>query len=66
MKKSYYFDFLTECKPFIKLSVFARMVGLNPSTLSLFLRSRDNEYMISVDKLQQLVDLISDTVKNFA
>lgn len=66
MKKSYYYDFLTEAKPFIKLSVFCKMIDLNPATLSLFLRSKDNAYMISLEKLQQLCDLISDTVKNFA
>lgn len=66
MKKSSYRDFLIECKPFIKLSVFAKMIDLNPSTLSLFMKSDNNDYMISVDKLQELTDLIVDTMRNFA
>lgn len=65
-RKSYYRDFLIECKPFIKLSVFAKMVDLNPSTLSLFLRTPDNDYMISESKLMQLTDLITSTIRNFA
>ena len=66
MSKSSYRDFLIECKPFIKLSVFAKMIDLNPSTLSLFMKSDNNDYMISVDKLQELIDLIVDTMRNFA
>lgn len=66
MSKSYVRDFLIECKPFIKLSVFAKMIGLNPSTLSLFMKSKDNDYMISSDKLEELTQLITETMRNFA
>ena len=66
MRKSYIRDFLIECKPFIKLSVFAKMVDLNPSTLSLFMKSPANDYMISIEKLEQLRSIIEETMRNFA
>lgn len=66
MSKSYYRDFLIEIKPFIKLSFFCKLVDLNPSTLSLFMRSPDNSYMISSEKLSELCELILSTVRNFA
>lgn len=66
MSKSYYRDFLIEIKPFIKLNVFCKMIGLNPSTLSLFMRSPDNSYMISSERLSELCELILSTMRNFA
>lgn len=70
MSKSEIRDFLIECKPCIKLNTFCKMVGLNQATLSLFMKSNNNDYMISHDKLMQLVALIKnymyELVDNFA
>lgn len=66
MSKSYYRDLLRDLKPYIKLAAFARQIGMNPSTLSLFMRSPDNDYMISLGRLQELERAIMDFMSNFA
>ena len=70
MSKSEIRDFLIECKPCIKLNTFCKMVNINQSTLSLFMRSNENDYMISHDKLIELVSIITnymyELVDNFA
>lgn len=66
MGKEYYRSFLIEVKPFIKLNFFCKVMGLNPATLSLFMRSNENDYMISVETLAQLESLIIETMRNFA
>lgn len=66
MGKDYYRSFLIDVKPFIKLNFFCKVIGLNPATLSLFLRGRENDYMISTEKLSELESLIIQTMRNFA
>lgn len=66
MNKSYYRDLFQELKPFLKMSTFCRMIDLNPSTLSLFMRSPDNDYMISLDTLGRLESVIHEFLDNFA
>lgn len=66
MDKSYYRDLFRELKPFLKLSTFCKIVNLNPSTLSLFLRSPANDYMISYDTLARLENAVHEFLDYFA
>lgn len=66
MNKSYYRDLFRELQPFLKMSAFCRIVNINPSTLSLFMRSPDNDYMISSSKLAELENAIVSFLNQFA
>lgn len=49
---------------FIKINKFSKMLGLNASNVSNFIRFNDRS--LSDDKVKQLYDLILDYVRNFA
>lgn len=62
MSKAYIRALLEDLKPYIKLSFFCKMIGMNSSTLSLWMKSTNNDYMISDDRLNELVNCIYETV----
>lgn len=66
MNKSYYRNLFMELKPFIKLSAFCRIVGIDRSALSLFLRDEQHDHCISLQKLGELERAIMDFMSNFA
>lgn len=49
---------------FIKINKFSKMIGLNASNVSNFIRFNDRS--LSDEKVKQLYDLILDYVRNFA
>lgn len=49
---------------FIKINKFSKMLGLNASNVSNFIRFNDRS--LSDDKVKQLYNLILDYVRNFA
>lgn len=49
---------------YIKINKFSKMLGLNASNVSNFIRFNDRS--LSDDKVKQLYDLILDYVRNFA
>lgn len=49
---------------FIKINKFSKMLGLNASNVSNFIRFNDRS--LSDDKVKQLYDLILDYVRKFA
>lgn len=52
--KNYYRSLFREYKKYLKLSAFAEDLGIARSTLSRFMQSETNNYMISVQKLEVL------------
>lgn len=61
MNKSFYRTSLNDCKKYIKLGLFADEVGISRSALTMFLKSEEFDYQISLEKL----DLLYNTVKNY-
>lgn len=49
---------------YIKINKFSKMLGLNASNVSNFIRFNDRS--LSDDKVKKLYDLILDYVRNFA
>lgn len=49
---------------YIKINKFSKMLGLNASNVSNFIRFNDRS--LSDDKVKQLYNLILDYVRNFA
>lgn len=62
MSKAYIRALLEDLRPYLKLNYFCKMIGLNQSTLSLWMKSPNNDYMISVDRLNELVSVIYQVV----
>ena len=58
--KSYYRTSLKRLKKKVKLGIFADEVGIPRSSLSMFLKSKEFDYQISLDKLERLHSLIVD------
>lgn len=62
MSKAYIRALLEDLRPYLKLNYFCKMIGLNQSTLSLWMKSPNNDYMISVDRLNELVSVIYQVI----
>lgn len=60
--KSIYRDRLRKLKHYLKLSVIAKEIGIPSSTLSLFMKDQAYNYVLSVNKLEQLLDRIDDVL----
>lgn len=61
MRKADCRAFLTDIKPFVKISAFCKLLDISPSTVSLFMKSENNDYMISEERINDLVNLIVST-----
>lgn len=46
---------ILELKPFINLKGICKAIGLSSNCLYLFLKDESNNYMISIDKLNQFI-----------
>lgn len=66
MNKSYYRDLFIELKPFLKLSYFCKLAGIEPSALSMFMKDEAYDHMISIEKLAALERIIISFMDNFA
>lgn len=58
LTKDQYRSLLNDIKSYIKLSYFADEIGLSRTTLSLFLKDSAYNYMISVNRLDELYNCI--------
>ena len=66
MTKNDYRLFFAECKPVLRLAYFLKRNGLAPSTFSIFMKGKEFDYMISLDRLQALYADICDTLAKIA
>ena len=66
MSKNEYRSFFAECMPFLKLKYFCNQVGLSNATLSMFMRGNQFDYMISLDKLNDLYSAITCKLNEIA
>lgn len=57
--KNWYRTSLTNIKRYVKLGVFCDDIGLSRSTLTMFLKGKEFDYQISIEKL----DLLYSTIK---
>lgn len=62
MSKADYRALLQDLKPYLKLSYFCKQIGMNQSTLSLWMRSPDNDYMVSLARLEELTNCIYQVI----
>ena len=60
--KSTYRDRLRIMKKYIKLSVIAKEVGIPKNLLSLFMKFDAYDYVLSVDKLEALLNRIDNVL----
>lgn len=58
--KHFYRTSLNEIKRYVKLGQFCDDIGLSRSTLSMFLKSEQFDYQISVEKLDMLYMSVKD------
>ena len=58
MTKNEYRAFFAECKPFLKLKNFCELAGVNPVSLSRFMKGQEWDYEMSLQKLNELYIVI--------
>lgn len=61
--KEFYRNFFVWCKPMIKLNYFCKLVGVQQSNLSYFMRNSCNDSMIELSKLDELYNLICNSLR---
>lgn len=66
MTKNDYRLFFASVKPFIKMSYFLERNGLSRSTFTVFMKGKEHDYMISLDRLAVLYADICNTFANIA
>lgn len=65
MRKDHYRDFLNQIKPVIKLNFFARLVGINSGSLSMFMKGPEYDHVISEEKLGEMQQLICEVLREY-
>lgn len=58
--KSVYRAYLLEVKPFIKINAFCKMLGINQSAVSMFIKDSAYDHMVTAEKLNDLCNLIQE------
>ncbi len=60
MNKAEYREYFAECKKMLKLNYFLKLCNISNSNFSYFLKSSNYDFMISIEKLEQLEKCIDD------
>ena len=58
MSKNEYREFFAECKPFLKMKYFCELAGVNPVSLSIFMKGQEWDYEMSLQKCNDLYIMI--------
>lgn len=66
MSKNDYRSFFAECKQYLKLSQFCTAAGIDKSRFYVFMRGEQHNYLISLDKLRTMYNLIQQFCDNIA
>lgn len=66
MSKNEYRSFFASCKQYLKLSQFCTAAGIDKSRFYVFMRGEEHNYLISLDKLRTMYDLIRMFCDNIA
>nr|DAU21671.1 MAG TPA: hypothetical protein [Inoviridae sp.] len=62
MTKAEYREYFAECKPFIKFKYFLKKCNIPESSFSKFMQDDLFDYQISLNKLNQLYNLLNETI----
>ena len=62
--KEWYRQYFAACKPYLKLNTFCKMVGVNQSSLSKFIKDPLLSYTVSLDSLEKLYIVMQKTLVN--
>lgn len=65
MRKDHYRDFLNQIKPIIKINFFAKLVGINSGSLSMFMKGPEYNHEVSEEKLGELERLICESLREY-
>lgn len=60
--KAWYRSYFADVSVWIKMNYFLKLAGVNQSSLSRFMKDPTFEYMVSLQKLEQLYQVISEKI----
>lgn len=66
LTKKDYRSFFAQCKHMLKMKYFLEIAGISPVNFSRFMKSSDFDWCMSVESLDKLYFVITDTLNKIA